>query len=124
MSGLMACRMLRSAVARISSSRGTRLASPCSINTRIAASRTDSSSLVTWVSACSIEEAGGAATGPSAAIVQVGPENRNSPTTPSAATVRPREIIMMVNCPSTRHTNDVDISSRQPHFSHTVREGY
>ena len=37
MSGLMACRMLRSALARISSSRGTRLTSPCSINTRIAA---------------------------------------------------------------------------------------
>jgi hypothetical protein len=29
-------------------------------------------------------------------------------------------MIMMVNCASTRHTNDVDISSRQPHFSHTV----
>jgi hypothetical protein len=34
--------------------------------------------------------------------------------------VRPREMIMMVNCASTRHTNDVDISSRQPKFSHAV----
>src|SRR6266513_5747178 len=33
----------------------------------------------------------------------------------SAATVRPSEIITMVNCPSTRHTNDGDLSSRQPH---------
>ena len=58
MSGLMACRMLRLALARIASSRGTRLSSPCSINTRMAASRMDSSSLVIWVSACSIEDVG------------------------------------------------------------------
>ena len=83
MSGLMACLMLRSALARISSSRGTRLASPCSINRRIAASRTGfifaghlGECLLYWKKP---EET---ATGPSAAIVQVGPENRNNPTTP------------------------------------------
>ncbi len=118
MSGLMACRMLRLALARIPSSRGTRLASPCSINTRMAASRTESSSLVIWVSACSIEDVGEAATGPSAAIVQDGPKKRNSPTilrrkrnarntkrksaeAASAATIEHRGIIMIVNCAST-----------------------
>ena len=34
----------------------------------------------------------------------------------SAATVRPREIITLVNCPFTRHTDDADFSSRQPRF--------
>ena len=52
MSGLMACRMLRLALVRITSSRVTRLSSPCSINTRMAASRMECP-LVIWVSACS-----------------------------------------------------------------------
>src|SRR6185436_7983236 len=123
MSGLMAWRALRSALARIASNRGSRLESPCSTNVRMAASRTDSSSLVTWESACSIEETtGGVATGStaSAAIAQLWTENRNNPIRLSVAAVRPSKIIIMVNRFSTRHTNDVDISSRQPHFTHRV----